>query len=213
MMSRREVLHIGIAFVVLTITAGFYAIIKGDYAAITMVPFFSALILATNILAKKIAARSLDADVEHEIWLWSRFGLKPGHHTAKPVPLGAILPLVISAFSLGVIKCMTLLTYETSALKRRAARRFGPYSFTEITDWHTALIGTAGIGATLLLAFISYFIPGLEGLPTLATYYAFWNIIPFSKLDGAQILFGSKVLYASLSIITLIMTGATFVIS
>ena len=99
---------------------------------------------------------------------------------------------------------MTILTYNTTALKRRAAKRFGYYSFAEMTDWHNALIGAAGIIVMLLLSFVSYWIPTLEPLARLAAFYAFFNMIPFSKLDGSQIYFGSRILWYALAIITLI---------
>jgi Zn-dependent protease len=79
-----------------------------------------------------------------------------------------------------------------------------------MTDWHNALVGAAGIIAILLVAFISYWYAGLETLSKFATFYAFSNMIPFSKLDGSQIFFGSRVLWATLSIITLIFTAYAF---
>lgn len=167
---------------------------------------FAFLLIAVNVAGKKVVGYILDANVETEIWFWSRYAFKPGWHTRKPIPLGVILPLFITAFSLGTIKLMTLLTYEPTALKRRAARRFGYYSFTEMTDYHTALIGGAGITAILILSFVSYWIPGLEPLARLSAFYAFFNMIPFSKLDGMQIYIGSRIIWYTLAIITLIFT-------
>jgi Zn-dependent protease len=159
------------------------------------------------VAGKKIVARWLDSDVEHKVWFWQRYGLKPGWHLQKSVPIGIILPLVFTAFSLGVLKLMTILTYNTKAMKRRAARRFGYYSFTEMTDWHNALIGAGGIIAIFILTFISYWISGLESLARISAFYAFWNMIPIGKLDGIQIYLGSRILWYFLAIITLIFTG------
>jgi hypothetical protein len=211
-MDTREVLHILIAIVVMAVVVSFTSLLKLQFAALGMAILFSAIIIIVNIAAKKWAANSLDADVNHEIWMWSRFGFKPDQHTKSPIPTGVIVPLILSIFTLGKLKGMSLLTYQTSALTRRAAKRFGHYSFTEMTQWHHALIGAAGIVASLLLSFIAYFIPGLEGLPKLAAFYAFWNMIPFSNLDGTHILFGSRVLYTTLAILTTIITLATFII-
>ncbi|MEK6824238.1 MAG: hypothetical protein AABX12_04595 [Nanoarchaeota archaeon] len=211
-MNAREISHIIIAMMVMAIVVSFSSLLQLRFAALGLAFLFSFIIIGVNIAAKKWAAYSLDADVQHEIWTWSRYGPKPSKHFAKPVPSGIILPLVLSAFSLGTLKCLSLLTYQTSALTRRAARRFGLYSFTEMTQWHNALIGSAGIVATLLLAFTAYFIPGLGGLPKLAAFYAFWNLIPISSLDGAHILFGSRIIYTALAILTIIITLATFII-
>lgn len=210
-MQNREIVAWLSAFIVLTIVIGFKDLVHMNVEGIGTALLFSFLILAVNWGAKKMAARSLDADVEHDLWYASRYGFKPGWHLARQAPLGIIVPLVVSAFSLGAAKCMTLLTYQTSALKRRAARRFGFYSFTEMTDWHNALVGAAGIIGVLLLAIISY-MGAIDGLPSMAIYYAFWNMAPWSKLDGAQIAMGSRVLYTALALVTIVCTAVALVI-
>lgn len=210
-MQNREIVAWLSAFIVLTIVIGFKDLVHMNVEGIGTALLFSFLILAVNWGAKKMAARSLDADVEHDLWYASRYGFKPGRHLARQAPLGIIVPLVVSVFSLGAAKCMTLLTYQTSALKRRAARRFGFYSFTEMTDWHNALVGAAGIIGVLLLAIISY-MGAIDGLPSMAIYYAFWNMVPWSKLDGAQIAMGSRVLYTALALVTIVCTAVALVI-
>jgi len=182
-MKQSELLHIIFAIIVLSIVIGFESILELDSARLGIAILFAAVIITLNIGAKKIMASWLDSDVEHRIWQWSRYGLKPGWHTKTAVPMGVILPIIITIFSVGIIKFMAILTYETKALKRRAAKRFGYYSFTEMTDLHNSLIGTAGIIIILLLSFVSYWISGLEFLARMAALYAFFNMIPFSKLD------------------------------
>jgi len=203
-MKQSELLHIVIAIVVLFIVIGFKEIIDLDAIGIGLAIIFSFVIIVLNTSSKKLMGRLVDADVEHSIWYWSRYSMKQHHHLKRPVPFGVILPLFVTAFSLGAGKLMTLLSYDTTALKRRAAKRHGYYSFTEMTEWHNALVGAAGIMAILLLSLVSYFIPILEPLARLSAFYAFWNIIPFSKLDGSQIYFGSRILWWTLAIITLV---------
>ncbi len=206
-MNQSEMLNIVIAIAVLAIVIGLAPMIALDPYGMVLALAFAIIIIGTNILSKVLMALNLDAKVEHSIWQWSRYGFKESEKLAKSIPMGIILPLAFSVISLGALKVMTILTYETSALKRRAARRHGHMSFTEITDWHNALIGGAGIIAVLLVSFISYWIPGFEGLSRAAAFYAFFNMLPVSKLDGAQIFFGSRVLWYTLGIITLIFTG------
>ncbi len=104
-----------------------------------------------------------------------------------------------------MIKFPAILVYETTALKRRAAKRFGVFSHTEVTEWHHALIGAAGIIAAFLIAIITYFLPAnFEYLAKIAIYYGFVNLLPLSKMDGAQIFFGSRVLYTALAVIATI---------
>lgn len=210
-MKEKEIIHIIIAILVLSIIISFSKIIKNDIAYLGTAILFAFIIIGVNIASKKVVANLLDSDIEHSIWFWSRYGLKPGYHIGypaeKPIPAGVLLPLILTAFSIGFIKFPTILTYETSALKRRVAKRFGYYSFTEVTDWHIAVIGGAGIVATLILSFVCYWIPSLEELARISAFYAFFNLIPFSKLDGAQIYFGSRVLWTALAIISAIFAG------
>jgi hypothetical protein len=210
-MKSSEVLHIFLAIVTLSIIINFSSIFQLDFSKIGLGISFSLIIILTNVFGKKFMASKLDSAVKHNIWYWSRHGFKPSAQLKRKIPAGIILPLAIVTISQGVFKLMTILSYETYALKRRAARRFGPYSFTEMTEWHIALIGAAGIVTTLLVSLISYFIPGLEGLPKLAAFYALSNLIPFSKIDGCHIFFGSRVLWTTLLIITLIFVSYSLV--
>ncbi|MEK6892831.1 MAG: hypothetical protein AABX07_01380 [Nanoarchaeota archaeon] len=211
-MKKQEILQITAAILVLTAVSGFQYAINSDWLGVLNFFIFSAILIMVAVFSKKSMARILDADVEHEIWQVSRYGFKPSWHLKKEIPGGIIFPIFFSIFSLGLFKVPTLLTYETTALKRRAARRFGYYSFTEMTEWHIAIIGAAGTLAVLILSAIMYFY-GSENFAILATLYAFFNMIPISKLDGTQIFFGSKVLWTILAVLTLIFTFYALVIS
>ena len=213
-MNAKEIAVIIAAILILSVSAGLGFMLRGTIEQVVLVFIFSAIIILVNIFVKKIIARSLDADIEHEIWYFSQFGFKAHQHTKKPIPLGIIVPLVAAVATLGFLKLPAIITYEARALRVRAARRFGNYSYTEMTDWHNAIIGASGIIALLLLALITYLLPvqGFELLAQLASYYAFVNMIPFSKLDGTQIFFGSRVLYFTLGIITVIFTAYSLLI-
>lgn len=200
-MRPSEFVHILVAILILFLVSSFAFILKGNYILLTQIFFFSIIIIFVTVFSKKAMAYSLDSGVEHEIWQ-STFELTP-QRSAKDYPAGVIMPILLSLITLGKLKFLALLTYEARALKHRAAKRFGYYSYTELTDWHNGLIGAAGIFSLLLLAIIAY-LTGYEYLAKIATFYAFWNLLPISKLDGAQIFFGSKVLYSILAIVTLI---------
>ncbi|MEK6893913.1 MAG: hypothetical protein AABX10_00455 [Nanoarchaeota archaeon] len=205
-MKSREINEIIIAIITLGFVSGFIELIQGDLESFGYIILFGAIIIGINIITKKIVASRLDADVQHEVWRMNRFWFNPGDKLNKSIFAGVLIPIFVAIVSLGTIKLMTVLTYETRALKRRAAKRFGPYSFTEMTDFHNALVGAAGIIACLTITFITYWLPfpGTEIIAKMATFYAFFNLIPFSKLDGSQIYFGSRVLWSVLAIITLI---------
>ncbi|MGV8131362.1 MAG: hypothetical protein ACP5N7_04670 [Candidatus Pacearchaeota archaeon] len=205
-MRDKEFSEILIAIITLGFVSGFIELVQGNLKEFMWIVLFGAIIIGTNIVSKKIVASRLDADVQHELWRMERFWFNPSDKLNKGVFAGVIIPVFVAIVSLGTIKLMTILTYETRALKRRAAKRFGPYSFTEMTDFHNALVGSAGIISALLITFITYWLPGSHWatIARLSTFYAFFNMIPFSKLDGSQIYFGSRVLWSVLAIITLI---------
>ena len=207
-MKDKEIIQIILAIATLGIVYGFNEIAEMNLNALSAIIGFSAIIIGINILSKKIVASRLDADVEHEIWQVKRFGFHPGDNFKKSISAGILIPLFVTLVTLGSIAPMTVMTYETRALKRRAAKRFGFYSYKEMTDWHNGLIGATGIVSILALAIIAYLLPiNIEYLSKLAVYYAFWNLIPLAKLDGTQIFFGSKLVWTALALITTIFTA------
>lgn len=212
-MKSSEFGSILVAIIILTAITSLTFIINYQLEKIPMVFLFSVIIIIASILSKKITANLLDSDVEHEIWQMQRYGFYPRSQFKNPIPAGIIFPIIFSIISLGMLKFSALLTYETRALKYRASKRFGYYSFTEMTEWHNGLIGAVGIFFILILAIISYFLPiaELEYFAKMSIYYAFWNLLPISKLDGAQIFFGSRILWTILATITAILTFLTLV--
>lgn len=204
-MKQSEFSHILSAIIILTIIASFSSLLKAEWQIIPIILVFSIIIIAIHVFTKKLTAYLLDSNVEHEIWQMQNFGFKKSYQLKKPIPAGIIFPLVVTILSLGTIIFSPILTYETRALKHRASKRFGFYSFREMTDWHNALIGASSIFALILLTIISYLLPyNLETLSKLSIYYAFWNLLPISKLDGTQIFFGSRVLWTILTTIVVI---------
>ena len=202
------------ALIIMTAASSLYFAIKQDWSYIPIIFVFCAVILFVNITAKKLMAYMVDADVEHEIWKMDRFGWASWMHLPKPILMGIIAPLFLTVISLGKIKFLACLTYEARALSHRAARRFGFFSYAGLTDTHNGFIGAAGIFAVLILALVAYILPfQLQFLAQLSSYFAFANMLPISNLDGTQIVFGSKILYFTLGIITLVFTVYSFLIS
>jgi hypothetical protein len=205
-MGNREWAHVLTAVLALFVIAGLPSVLRGDVLTMTQIFVFSIIVIGVPVLAKKAMAYSLDASVEHRVWHFYRYGIKPGWHFKKELPFGVIVPLffaLLGAIAKYPLMVMTFLTYETRALKHRAAKRFGFYSYTEMTDWHTGLIGAAGIVVLFVISLIGYF-ANFEILAKLAAYYAFWSVVPFSNLDGTQIYFGNRVLWTVLAVIAII---------
>jgi len=202
-MSEHEWAHVVSGILLMFVVTGLVFVLAGEVNKTAEVFVYSIIIVGVPVIVRKAIAHAMDARAEHRIWHVYQYGLRRRMHFRKEVPFGLIVPLFISLISLGVVQVMTFLTYETRALKHRAAKRLGFYSFTAMTDWHNGIIGAAGIVAVLLISFVAYF-AGWELLSKLAAFYAFWNMLPLYKLDGTQILFGSKILYSVLAVITLI---------
>ena len=193
-MNKREFLHILGAILILGITSAFAPSLEQGAEVIPQILTYSLILVAVAVASKKIGAHLVDADVEHELWTLHRFGFKKHHYLSQGFPAGMIFPLVLSLFTLGLIKFPAFLTYETRAATHRAAKRFGFYSYAAMTEWHNALIGALGMLGLWILAFLAY-LGGHEYLVQMTAWYAVASMIPFSKLDGTQLFFGSRVLY------------------
>jgi len=201
-MKNKEIVQLLIGVIVLFVVAGIGAILNGDLNAILQVMLFSVIAMGVPVITRKAVAHSFDAEVEHKIWYLHRYGWRQGYRFNVPVPFGVFVPLFISFF--GIVNgtmffVFTILTYETKALKHRVAKRFGKRSYTLMTDWHDGLIGAAGIVSMLVIAIFSYY-GGFFYFAKLSAYYAFWNMIPFSSLDGTRIYFGNRIIYFVLAI-------------
>lgn len=217
-MAKGELSQVLAGVLILFVVIVFGFVLKGDWLGVLKGLIFAILIIGVHIFSKKWAAGLLDCGVEHRIWGFYRYGFKAHHHFKKEIPAGIIVPLFMLFFSVvflwpaGIlIKFMGILTYEARVLKRRAAHRFGPYSYSELTEWHNGLIGVAGIVGLMFLAVIAYFV-GYGDLSVLTAYYMFCNMLPISNLDGTQIFFGNRIVWVVLEVITLLFVAYALVI-
>jgi len=163
------------------------------------------LVIILNVFAKKIMAYYLDSEIEIKLWEIERYGFKPKNHFKKPFPAGAFLPLIskIFLFPFGNFVWMASFVFDVKPKVYRAAKRFGMYSFSEMTESHEGLIAAAGIISNLIFAIIGYFI-GFNEFAQINLYYAFFNMLPISNLDGNKVFFGSLLGWAVLATIVLI---------
>jgi len=167
---------------------------------------FFIIIFAAYMGAEKITAGYLESSVETKIWHFQRYWFKEKQHLAYPVPIGAILPFLVSILSLGNVYWLASTQSEISARKSRVIKRHDFYSYSELTEFHIGLIPAAGIAACLILAFLAYLLNFPE-LGRLAIFFACFNLIPLGNLDGAKIFFGSLVLWFVLAALCLIALG------
>ena len=167
------------------------------------------LLLLLNVAAKKIAAFYLESEIEVKPWYMERYGFKAHHYFKRPFPIGIFLPIIVSLVSAGRLFWMAAMTFDVKPKIYRAAKRHGLYSFSEMTEFHIGLIAAAGVLINLLAAVIGYFL-GFSEFARLNIYFAFFNMLPISDLDGNKIFFGNIVLWSFLAIIVLIGLGYAF---
>jgi hypothetical protein len=207
MFNKKELLWILIITAILTISISLIETWKIFY--LTLLAIF--LILAINILAKKLMAYYLDSKIEIRPWEIKRYGFKPEQQFKKPFPAGILLPIIVSALSFSNLIWMASLVFDVKPKVYKAAKRHGIYSFSEITENQIGLIAAAGIFANLVFAVIGY----LAGWPIfvkLSIWYAFFNMLPLSDLDGNKIFFGNLILWSFLASIVAIAVGYAFLL-
>ena len=199
MLNAKEVLVILIATVILALTLSFA---KGvSVLLIILASVF--LIILINTAAKKIASFYLDSEIEVDIWKIQRYGFKPDKYLKKPFPAGIFFPIILAILTVGKVVWMASLVFEVKPTTYRAAKRHGLYSYSEMTEAHIGYIAAVGILANLFFAFIGYLL-GFSEFSRLSIFYVFFNMLPFSDLDGNKVFFGNIILWSFLAALTLI---------
>jgi len=163
------------------------------------------VVISINIIAKKLTARYLDSSIEVSPWSFKRFGLASKKYFKKPFPSGILFPIISTIASLGYFIWLAVFEFEPSPLSSRVTKRHGMYRFSELTEWHIGIIAASGVVLNLLFAIIFYLLPfNLIEIAKLSIFFAVWNMVPLGNLDGSKILFGSRLLWYSLALISLI---------
>jgi hypothetical protein len=164
------------------------------------------LVIIINILAKKVTAFFLDSEIETSLWEIKRYGFSPNKKFKKPFPAGVVFPIVVAILSFGYFYWFASLVFDVKQKVYRASRRLGLYTFSEVTEYHIGLIAAGGIIANLIFAIIGY-LTGFEEFAKLNIYFAAYNLIPISDLDGNKVFFGSIILWSFLAAVSLIALG------
>jgi len=162
------------------------------------------IVVLANIFTKKILAYYLDSEIEIKLWEIKKLGFRK-EKFKRPFPAGAFFPIIskLFLFPFKSFIWMASLVFDIKPKVYRPAKRHGFYSFSEVTEYQIGIIAAAGILINLCLAIIGYFL-GFPLFAQLNIYYAFFNMIPISNLDGNKIFFGNLVLWSFLASLTLI---------
>ncbi len=199
-------------FSVLILTLVF-AFAMGLFKSIERFPYLFLIffiIIVVNVLAKKITSFYLDSEMEIKLWTIERYGFKPSQYLKKPFPAGILFPILTSLLlfgQLGGFIWLASLVFDVKPRVYRAAKRYGLYSYTEMTEDHLGLIAASGVFANLLFAIIGYLL-GFPEFSRLSIYFAFFSMIPLSDLDGNKIFFGNLALWSFLA--TLVLIGLVY---
>ncbi len=197
MLNKKEIITILISAIILAFAISLIqSILIFVYALVTILG-----VILVNTIAKKAMGYYLDSEIEIKLWEIERYGFKPSRHFKRPFPAGAFFPIIFSVLSLGYFKWLATLVFEVKPKLYKAAKRHGLYAFSEMTEFQIGLIAASGIIINLVFSVIGYFF-GLTEFARLNIYYAFFNMIPISDLDGNKLFFGSRVFWITLAIIT-----------
>ena len=202
MLNKKEIMWILIITVVLSVSISLIQ----TWKTFLFMTISILIILLMNVLAKKAMSYYLDSEIEIKPWQIKRYGFKPHQEFKKPFPAGIFLPIIVSALSFGNLIWMATLIFDVKPKVYKAAKRHGIYSFSEMTENQIGLIAAAGILVNLIVAIIGYLI-GFPVLTKLSIWYAFFNMLPLSDLDGNKIFFGNLVLWSFLASIVVIAVG------
>lgn len=170
------------------------------------------LIISIFVIVQKRVANYIDVSIQIKNWEMSRWWISTWAELRKAIPVGIIFPLLLGFLSGGMIKMLSLLQFNATALPSKSVKRYGARRISGIMEWDDALIGFYSILAVGLLAilasFLSYSFFPFHELARFSFYFIIWNLLPISVLAGSKILFGSRPLY----IFTLVLTILTFLI-
>ncbi len=147
------------------------------------------LMLFVHHIGQKLSALFYDCSTEMQLWSVRQYGFKGSANWAFPFPTWLAFPVLIIILTFGKLKWLAVTTFDAVPLQSRIRRRFA-----ELTEWHLALISLGGIVASFILALVSHLL-GYNSFAMLNLYFALFNLIPFSTLDGSKIFFGSVMLW------------------
>lgn len=215
MITLKEGVSILFATLVFTFVVAFGKIFQTEglkLNAFLLVLLACFLIFLLTVISKKIAGYVLDANVEHKILHWQRYGVYERSYFKTPIPIGVILPFALSVLSQGYVLFLTFLQFDVQPLLIRARKHLGTYRYSEMTEIDICYIGMTGIITLLVFSVLAYVIGGpfFSLFGKLAIYYCFWNMLPLGQLDGTKIFFGDRIWWYIVEVATLIALGYSF---
>jgi hypothetical protein len=157
-MERKEAIHIIIAIIIMAIVIHFSKLLtinQGfNLVQCLLILLYSAIIISLSVLIKKLVAYRRDISIQHKILTFQKYWFPKKSHFKKPIPLGIILPLFLSAVSAGFIKCFTLLQFDPKPMSSRVVKAKGFPRTYEINDSDLGIIIFWSVVSLLALSLI-----------------------------------------------------------
>src|SRR3989344_5585798 len=73
------------------------------------------LVIIVNLVAKKVSGYYLESEVETRLWDVKRYGFATHKYFKRPFPMGAFLPLITTAATLGFVTWTASLVFDVKA--------------------------------------------------------------------------------------------------
>jgi len=193
--------HLIISILILTFVFAFNDKSSSFYLPFWLLNFIKILIIITFSLLfkeiiKKYWAEKYGAVSEYRIWNIQRYYLRTKSKFPFKIPIGIILPLLITIFSLG--RLFFPITSESSITYskiKRAGRKWA-----HLPHWEEGKISIMGPLASLIIVFIfkilSYITSfSFQNVIFINSLLAVFYMLPFPQLEGGKVFIGSKTYY------------------
>jgi hypothetical protein len=180
---------------VMTFVLGF-----GEFTLLAFLYAFiiSLLLILSFTITQKIVANQLGLDIKFKLWTFRRYWIRWQDQFSWDFPIWFVLPLLLMVLSDGFLRWTALLTFVTRTTAKKAVQKF-----SEIKEFDLALVASSGVFAVLVLALILKLF-GLNDFASIASWFALLNMLPLGNLGGTKILFGSKLLWVFLLVLSII---------
>ena len=204
MSKKRESIIILAGIILMTLLLLVPSLIKNDFAPKTTIFYFliSAIIIIVSVFTKKIIAKMLDSKVEIVFWQLSRYWITKASYLRQPLPIGLILPLLLSFITAGITKFLGFFQFSMTALPSKVTKKYGAKRFSTVTEWDAGLVAFYSMVVVIILTIISAILSKnynalfpFKEMAKYSFYFNLCNLIPFGQLDGMKIFMSSRPLY------------------
>jgi hypothetical protein len=191
MFTKKEIIWIIVATLIMGLAISFY--LENDKVKLATDPYLyliSFIIVFVPVLIKQLASKHFSIEIEHQVWSFQRFWIYERSYFKKPIPIGLLLPVILSFLSLGFIKPLAILEFRSKNIKTRVLKKRGEFRYTQINESDLAFVSAIGFWSLIGLSLIAL----VFNIPLLGRYaiiYGIWNMLPLGHLDGSKLFFGS----------------------